>query len=87
MLLVDEALSTGDTRFRRRSRERIDELRREAGTVFLDSHSNSTITESCDRALRLEAGTLRMDGSAKEVVAAYEEFTKAGAGSGGRTAR
>ncbi|MFF3771056.1 ABC transporter ATP-binding protein [Streptomyces sp. NPDC002232] len=75
VLLIDEALSTGDARFRRRSQRRIDELRAEAGTVFLVSHSNSTITETCERALWLESGTLRMDGPAKEVVAAYEEFT------------
>ncbi|MGW7305574.1 ABC transporter ATP-binding protein [Streptomyces sp. NPDC054835] len=75
VLLVDEALATGDAQFRRRSRRRIDELRAEAGTVLLVSHSNSTITETCDRALWLEAGTLRMDGPADEVVAAYEEFT------------
>ncbi|MEU0397558.1 ABC transporter ATP-binding protein [Streptomyces sp. NPDC006208] len=75
VLLIDEALSTGDARFRRRSQQRIDELRKEAGTVFLVSHSNSTITESCDRAIWLEAGVLQMDGPAKEVVAAYEEFT------------
>ncbi|MEU6949620.1 ABC transporter ATP-binding protein [Streptomyces sp. NPDC046316] len=78
VLLIDEALSTGDARFRRRSQERINELRAEAGTVFLVSHSNSTITQTCDRALWLEAGTLRMDGPAKEVVAAYEAFTKKG---------
>jgi teichoic acid transport system ATP-binding protein len=78
VLLIDEALSTGDARFRRRSRQRIEELRQQAGTVFLVSHSNSTITESCDRALWLEAGVLRMDGPAKEVVTAYEEFTAAG---------
>ncbi|MGW6394403.1 ABC transporter ATP-binding protein [Streptomyces sp. NPDC055103] len=78
VLLIDEALSTGDARFRRRSQRRIDELRAEAGTVFLVSHSNSTITETCERALWLEAGTLQMDGPAKEVVAAYEEFTARG---------
>ncbi|MEU7023283.1 ATP-binding cassette domain-containing protein [Streptomyces sp. NPDC046203] len=75
VLLIDEALATGDAGFRRRSKRRIDELRAEAGTVFLVSHSNSTITETCDRALWLEAGVLRMDGPAGEVVAAYEEFT------------
>ena len=75
VLLIDEALSTGDARFQRRSRERIAELRKEAGTVFLVSHHNRTITETCDRALWLESGTLRMDGPAKEVVAAYEEST------------
>ncbi|MFF0448299.1 ABC transporter ATP-binding protein [Streptomyces sp. NPDC004609] len=76
VLLIDEALATGDAKFRRRSQARITELRKEAGTVFLVSHSNSTITETCERALWLEAGTLRMDGPAKEVVAAYEAFTK-----------
>ncbi|MFE7384923.1 ABC transporter ATP-binding protein [Streptomyces zhihengii] len=80
VLLVDEALSTGDARFRRRSRERIDELRALAGTVFLVSHSNSAVTETCDRAIWLEAGRLRMDGPAREVVAAYEEFTGPPAG-------
>ncbi|MFI6085826.1 ABC transporter ATP-binding protein [Streptomyces sp. NPDC051217] len=75
VLLIDEALSTGDARFQKRSKERIAELRAEAGTVFLVSHSNRTITETCDRAIWLESGTLRMDGPAAEVVAAYEEFT------------
>lgn len=75
VLLIDEALSTGDAKFQRRSKDRIKELREEAGTVFLVSHSNRSITETCDRAIWLEAGTLRMDGPAKEVVAAYEEFT------------
>ncbi|MEU7700909.1 ABC transporter ATP-binding protein [Streptomyces sp. NPDC039028] len=84
VLLIDEALSTGDARFRRRSQQRIDELRAEAGTVFLVSHSNSTITETCERALWLEHGVLRMDGPAGEVVAAYEEFTAKAAGTGTR---
>ncbi|MFE2499772.1 ABC transporter ATP-binding protein [Streptomyces scopuliridis] len=75
VLLIDEALSTGDARFQRRSQERITELRAEAGTVFLVSHSNKSILETCDRALWLESGTLRMDGPAGDVVAAYEEFT------------
>src|SRR6202161_4114705 len=35
VLLIDEALATGDAEFQRKSHERIDELRQEAGTVFL----------------------------------------------------
>ncbi|GHA71251.1 ABC transporter ATP-binding protein [Streptomyces termitum] len=79
VLLVDEALATGDAAFQRRSRRRIDELRAEAGTVFLVSHAHATIRETCGRALWLEAGVLRADGPADEVVAAYEEFTRTGA--------
>ncbi|WP_405820326.1 ABC transporter ATP-binding protein [Streptomyces sp. NBC_00838] len=75
VLLIDEALSTGDARFQKRSKERIAELRQQAGTVFLVSHSNKTITETCDRAIWLESGTLRMDGPSADVVAAYEKAT------------
>ncbi|WP_028815020.1 ABC transporter ATP-binding protein [Streptomyces flavidovirens] len=76
VLMIDEALATGDAAFQRRSKARIAELRAEAGTVFLVSHNYRTVTETCDRALWLEAGTLRMDGPAKDVVAAYEAHTK-----------
>ncbi|MFF8290236.1 ABC transporter ATP-binding protein [Streptomyces sp. NPDC016309] len=76
VLLIDEALATGDATFQRRSQERIAELRREAGTVFLVSHSNSAIRQTCDRALWLEAGRLLMDGPAGEVVDAYEAHTR-----------
>lgn len=43
VLMVDEALATGDAEFRARSTERIRQIREEAGTVFLVSHSNSSI--------------------------------------------
>ena len=39
VLLIDEALATGDAKFRRRSEQRVRDLRAEAGTVFLVSHS------------------------------------------------
>ncbi|MFI8101752.1 ABC transporter ATP-binding protein [Streptomyces sp. NPDC086023] len=76
VLMIDEALATGDARFQRRSRRRIEELRKEAGTVFLVSHGIGTIRETCDRAIWLEAGVLRMDGPTKEVCDAYEAFGK-----------
>ncbi|MEV7613559.1 ABC transporter ATP-binding protein [Streptomyces sp. NPDC089799] len=78
VLMIDEALATGDARFQRRSQARIEELRKEAGTVFLVSHGIGTIRETCDRAIWLERGVLRMDGPAEEVCAAYEAFTRAG---------
>ncbi|HEY9441134.1 MAG TPA: ABC transporter ATP-binding protein [Streptomyces sp.] len=73
VLMIDEALATGDRRFRRRSEARIRELRKEAGTVFLVSHNNKTIMDTCDRALWLERGELMMDGSTADVIKAYEE--------------
>ncbi|GAA1750338.1 ABC transporter ATP-binding protein [Streptomonospora arabica] len=74
VLMIDEALATGDRKFRRRSEARIRELRGEAGTVFLVSHSNKSIRDTCDRVLWLESGSLVMDGPTEEVLEAYEEF-------------
>lgn len=72
VLLVDEALAVGDAAFRRRSEERIRELRAEAGTVFLVSHSMGTIKETCTRGIWIDHGELRADGPVLDVVAAYE---------------
>ena len=72
VLMIDEALATGDLAFQKRSEGRIRELREEAGTVFLVSHSNNSIRDTCDRVLWIEKGVLLMDGPTEEVVAAYE---------------
>ncbi|MEV8596460.1 ABC transporter ATP-binding protein [Streptomyces sp. NPDC052012] len=75
VLLVDEALATGDRSFQKRSEARIRELRERAGTVFLVSHNNKSIRTTCDRVLWLERGELRMDGPTEEVLEEYEAFT------------
>ncbi|WP_149553023.1 ABC transporter ATP-binding protein [Streptomyces marokkonensis] len=75
VLLVDEALATGDRSFQKRSEARIRELRKHAGTVFLVSHNNKSIRDTCDRVLWLERGELRMDGPTDEVLKEYEAFT------------
>jgi teichoic acid transport system ATP-binding protein len=72
VLLIDEALATGDRKFRRRSEQRVRELREGAGTVFLVSHSLSSVADTCERTIWLESGVLRMDGPTDEVIAAYE---------------
>jgi teichoic acid transport system ATP-binding protein len=58
ILLVDEALVTGDAEFRVRSRERIEELRAQAGTVFIVAHSMAQIEETCNRVIWLEKGQI-----------------------------
>ncbi|MEV6118546.1 ABC transporter ATP-binding protein [Streptomyces sp. NPDC052109] len=75
VLLIDEALATGDRKFQMRSEERIRELREKAGTVFLVSHNNKSIRDTCERVLWLERGELRMDGPTEDVLREYEAFT------------
>src|SRR5699024_523351 len=72
VLMIDEALATGDASFRQKSAERITAIRKAAGTVFLVSHSNSNIREICQRVLWMDQGRLIMDGPTEEVLRAYE---------------
>ena len=71
ILMIDEALSTGDARFRRRSQEKMEEVRDHAGTVFLVSHNAQTVEEFCDRAIWLEQGRVVEDGPVSEVLPRY----------------
>ncbi|MGX6604357.1 ABC transporter ATP-binding protein [Micromonosporaceae bacterium Da 78-11] len=74
VLLIDEALATGDAKFRKRSEQRVRDLRAEAGTVFLVSHSEQSIRDTCERSIWLESGEIRLDGSTEEVMKEYETY-------------
>ena len=74
VLLIDEALATGDAKFRKRSEQRVRELRAEAGTVFLVSHSEQSIRDTCERSIWLESGEIRADGPTEDVLQEYENY-------------
>ncbi|MGO4230362.1 ABC transporter ATP-binding protein [Arthrobacter sp. YAF34] len=76
ILLVDEALNTGDAQFGDRSKLRMDELRQQAGCVFVVSHSLETINAMCTRVIWLDKGDLIMDGQPDLAIKAYQEFTR-----------
>lgn len=72
ILIVDEALAVGDKDFRQRSEARIREIRDNAGTVFLVSHSMKSIRDTCNRVIWINKGVLEMDGTPDDVITAYE---------------
>lgn len=74
ILLVDEALNTGDAQFKERSKERMKQVTNQAGTVFIVSHSLDTITSTCNRAFWIDKGDFVMDGDPKDVVKEYKNF-------------
>jgi teichoic acid transport system ATP-binding protein len=76
VLLIDEALATGDAKFKVKSQKRIEELRKEAGAVFLVAHQLDVVKETCERVIWIEEGRTVMDGEAEEVVDAYTEATQ-----------
>nr|WP_245933366.1 ATP-binding cassette domain-containing protein [Arthrobacter livingstonensis] len=76
ILIIDEALNTGDAQFKDRTLNRMHELLDQASTVFLVSHSLSTVTQLCNRVVWLDDGELLFDGDPLDAVKAYRLFTQ-----------
>ena len=73
ILLLDEILAVGDQRFRQKAREALRERLAPDKTVILVHHMEQAIKETCHRAVWLEQGQVRDDGSVAEVLAAYAD--------------
>jgi len=76
ILIVDEALSVGDAKFKKRSEAKIREIRENAGTIFNVSHSMGSIRETCNRCIWIEKGVQKMDGDTDTVIKAYQAHLK-----------
>jgi teichoic acid transport system ATP-binding protein len=74
ILMIDEALSTGDAHFREKANAKMAELRDSARAMFLVSHGLGSIKEMCNEAIWLDRGKLMMRGEPEEVVNAYLKF-------------
>jgi ABC-type polysaccharide/polyol phosphate transport system ATPase subunit len=74
ILIIDEALSVGDARFRKKSFERMRELCSEDRTILLVSHALASIEKLCDDCIWMHKGELRMWDEPTAVVEAYTEF-------------
>lgn len=73
ILVVDEALSVGDIRFKQKCMARIKAFC-ERGTVIFVSHDTGAVTELCSRAIWIEGGEIRMDGPPKPVIENYLQY-------------
>jgi len=77
ILIIDEALSTGDAKFKEKSLNRIKELRTADRALILVSHALATIEDICNEVIWLNKGKLMMRGNPVEVITAYREFVNA----------
>lgn len=71
ILIVDEALSVGDTYFQHKSFERIRAFRDQGTTLLIVSHDKGAIQSICDRAILLNEGHLVMEGAPEAVMDYY----------------
>jgi ABC-type sugar transport system ATPase subunit len=71
LLIIDEALTVGDTDFRGEVRLQIARLRQEGVAVMVATHDLHAITDICERTIRIERGRIHEDGPTREVVERY----------------
>ncbi len=72
ILLIDEILAVGDLGFQQKCMKKLDEIRAAGTTIVIVSHSFAQIEQICDRSIWLENGTIREDGTCRDVHMHYQ---------------
>lgn len=76
ILIVDEALSVGDQRFRAKCRAKVNEIMESGVTFLFVTHSVSEAKLFCKRGIVLRHGRVVFDGDVNEAAAYYEDMIK-----------
>ena len=76
ILILDEILSVGDAKFKKKSEKKIMDMIDSGVTVLFVSHNIEQVKKICNKAMILEKGHMKMFGELDEVVAVYEESVK-----------
>jgi ABC-type polysaccharide/polyol phosphate transport system ATPase subunit len=73
ILLVDEVLAVGDLAFYQKARSRMLEMMSRAHLMVMVSHDLGTLQDLCSKLVWLDHGKIKMQGPAREVIAAYKD--------------
>ena len=73
-MLVDEVLSVGDERFRKKSYRKMEELMMGSRTVLIVSHATDTLKKFCHEVLWMDGGKFMELGPTEEVLDRYDAF-------------
>ncbi len=76
VLILDEVLSVGDAKFRKKSLAKVKSMFEDGVTVLFVSHNIEQVKSICNKAVLLEKGRIIASGSIDEVIPVYEEKTK-----------
>ena len=77
IMLIDEVLSVGDEKFKKKSYAKMKSLISQRNrTVVIVSHNLKTLEELCDRVMWMHEGKIVKIGEPKEVLQEYREFMK-----------
>ena len=76
VLILDEVLSVGDAKFRKKSLAKVKSMLEDGVTVLFVSHNIEQVKSICNKAILLEKGKIIARGSIDDVIPVYEEKTK-----------
>lgn len=76
ILILDEVLSVGDAKFRKKSEQKIMEIIDKGTTVLFVSHNEAQVRNICSRAILLDHGRLVESGDVDKVLTVYKEMAK-----------
>ena len=77
IVLLDEWIGVGDQQFRKKARQRLDEIVARAGILVLASHDVDLIKSTCNRAILLQEGRITGAGTTEEILDRYLGLAKA----------
>lgn len=74
ILILDEVLSVGDAKFRKKSSKKLEKMMKKGVTVLFVSHSADQVLSTCNKAIILEHGQLIASGKAEKICKQYEKM-------------
>lgn len=74
VLIIDEALSVGDSTFAQRCLEKMKEFKERGKTIFFISHSASQVKSFCEKAIWIHYGEMKLFGESGDVQKEYQQF-------------
>lgn len=77
IMLIDEVLSVGDAKFKKKSYRKMKELISDKNrTVVIVSHNEETLKDLCDKVMWMHDGEIKKIGEPNEILEEYDEFMK-----------
>ena len=76
ILILDEVLSVGDAKFRKKSEKKIMDMFDKGITVLFVSHNEQQVKNICTKGILLEQGKVTATGTVDEVLEKYKKLTE-----------
>ncbi|RAX12736.1 ABC transporter ATP-binding protein [Photorhabdus bodei] len=74
ILVIDEAISVGDSQFQKKCLDKINETKRKGKTIVFVSHDSQQVLDICNKAIVLDHGKNLFDGNVNKAIKYYNDI-------------